>query len=53
MDAKTEEDTGGIPFPTPKSFAAEGNPLGMEPQLTEKDPQTETRLAKKRHSDDT
>ena len=48
----TEGATNGIPFPTPKSFAAEGKPLEIEPQLTEKDPQTETRHVKKRHSDD-
>jgi hypothetical protein len=27
MDAKTEGETGSIPFPTPKSFPAEGKPL--------------------------
>jgi hypothetical protein len=49
MDA----ETGGIPLPTPKSFAAEGNPLGKWPQLIEKDLQIETRQAKKMHFDDT
>ena len=28
MDVETEEETSSIPLPTPKSFPAEGKPLG-------------------------